>query len=113
VAKELPENEELNDYIDAEISGLRPPTERSFDFVEAEVHTQLSHLSRMKQDAIVSLLETYEPAVFETRTIPRLAPHREWDLHITEEQGARPAAARAHPDLPELNWQISALEKVV
>jgi len=75
VAKEFPEDEELNNYIDVEISGLNPPTERSFDFVEAEVHTQLSHLSRMKQDAIVSLLETYEPAVFETHTMPRLAPH--------------------------------------
>ena len=80
VAKELPEDEKLNNYNDTEIPGMNPhtenpPTERSFDFVESEVRTQLSHLSRMKQDAIVSLLETYEPAVFETHTMPRLAPH--------------------------------------
>ena len=35
LAKQLPEDEELNDYIDAEIPGLRPPTERSFNFVIA------------------------------------------------------------------------------
>ena len=115
VAKELPEDEELNDYIDAKIPGLNIPTERSFDFVETEVRTQLSHLSRMKQDAIVSLLETYEPTVFDTRTMPRLAPHRQWDLDITEEEGARPVAAHPYPvapqHLPELNRQIAALEK--
>jgi len=122
VAKELPEDEELNAYIDAEIPGLNLTTERSFDFVEAEVRTQLSHLSRMKQDAIVSLLETYEPTVFETRTMPRLAPHRQWDLDITEEwdlditegiieEGTRPVAARPYPvapqHLPELDRQIA------
>jgi len=69
----------------------------------------------MKQDAIVSLLETYKPSVFETRTMPRLAPHCQWDLDITEEEGARPVAARPYPvapqHLPELNRQIAALEK--
>ena len=69
----------------------------------------------MKQDAIVSLLETYEPTVFETRTIPRLAPHRQWDLDITEEEGARPVATHPYPvalrHLPELNQQIAAIEK--
>ena len=113
--KELSEDEELNDYIDAELPGLINPTERSFDFVEAEVCTQLSHLSHMKQDAMASLLETHEPTVFETRTIPRLAPHRQWDLDITEEEGARPMAARPYPvapqHLPGLNLQIAALEK--
>jgi len=69
----------------------------------------------MKQDAMASLLETYEPTVFETRTIPRLAPHRQWDLHITEEEGAQPMAARPYPvapqHLPGLDLQIAALEK--
>ena len=71
----------------------------------------------MKQDAIVSLLKTYEPTVLETRTVPRLAPHRQWDLDITEEEGARPVPARPYPvapqHLPELNQQIAALEKLV
>ena len=115
VAKELPEDEELNDYIDAEIPGLNSPTERSFDFFETEVRTQLSRLSHMKQDAIVSLLETYEPTVFDTRTMPRLAPPRQWDLDITDEEGARPVAARPYPvapqHLPELNRQIAAPKK--
>jgi len=79
------------------------------------MRTKLSHLSRMKQDAIVSLLKTYEPTVLETRTVPRLAPHRQWDLDITEEEGAQPVAARPYPvapqNLPELNQQIAALEK--
>jgi len=69
----------------------------------------------MKQDAIMSLLETCKPTVFKTRTIPRLAPHRQLDLDITEEEGARPVAARPYPvapqHLPELNQQIAALER--
>ena len=64
---------------------LIPPTLRSFDLVGAEVRTQLSHLSRQKKDAIVSVVETSEPTVFETRTMPRLAPHREWELDMTDE----------------------------
>jgi len=47
--------------------------------------------------------------------MPCLAPHRQWDLDITEEEGARPVAARPYPvapqHLPELTRQIAALEK--
>ena len=46
-----------------------------FDFVEAEVLEQLSHLFLQKQDTIVGILGTYELTVFETREMPHLAPH--------------------------------------
>ena len=76
----------------------------------------MSHLSRQKQDTIVGILGTYEPTVFETHKMPRLAPHRHWDLGITEMEGARPQAGRpysvAPQHLPELNRQIEVLERV-
>jgi len=91
------------------------PSERSFEFVEAKVREQLSHLSRQKQDTIVGILGTYEPTVFETREMPRLAPHCHWDLDITEMEGARPQVGRSYPvapqNLPELNRQIEVLER--
>jgi len=76
IAKELLVDEEINDYIDAEILGLSPTSKRSFDFVQSKVYAQLSHLSRQSQDTIVSPLETYEQSVFETRTM------RTWPLTI-------------------------------
>ena len=85
--------------------------------MEAEVQEQLSHLYRQKQDTIVGILGTYEPTIFETREVPRLAPpwHRHWDLNITEMEGARPQAGRPYPvaaqHLPELNRQIEDLER--
>ena len=98
-----------------DIPGIVAPGERSFDFVEAEVREQLIHLSRQKQDTIVGILGTYEPTVFETREMPRLAPHRHWDLDTTEMEGARPQAGRPYPvapqHLPELNRQIEVLER--
>jgi len=107
VGKELPEDAELENLVDMDIPGLVTPGERSFDFVEAEVQEQLSRLSSQKQDTIVRILGTYEPTVFETREMPRLAPHRHWDLDITEMEGARPQAGRPYPvtpqHLPELN----------
>ena len=45
VGKELPEDVELENLVDMDIPGLVAPGERSFDFVEAEVREQLSHLS--------------------------------------------------------------------
>jgi len=78
------------------------------------VQEQLSHLSRQKQ-AIVGILGTHEPTVFETCEMPRLAPHRHWDLNITEMEVARPQAGRPYPvapqHLPELNRQIAVLER--
>jgi len=43
MGKELPEDEELSDFLDADIPGLANNPERSFDFV-TEVRTQLAHL---------------------------------------------------------------------
>ena len=76
VAKELPEDTELENLVDMTIPGLVAPGERSFDFVEAGVREQLSHLSLQKQDAIVGILGGYELTVFETREMLRLTPHR-------------------------------------
>jgi len=44
IGKELPEDEELSDFLDADIPGLSINPERSFDFVTSEVRTQLAHL---------------------------------------------------------------------
>jgi len=82
VGKELPEDAELENLLDMDIPGLVTSGEQSIDFVEAEVREQLSHLSRQKQDTIVGIIGTYKPTVFETRVMPRLAPHRHWDLDI-------------------------------
>ena len=82
VATELPKDEELNNYIDVKIPGLSPTTECSFDFVEVQVVcTQLIHLSCMKQDAIVSLLETYKPTQLELSS--RHAPYHAWHPTVT------------------------------
>jgi len=75
VGKKLPEDVELENRVDMDIPGLVAPGERSFGFVEAEVQEQLSHLSRQKKETIVGILGTYEPTVFETREMSRLAPH--------------------------------------
>jgi len=115
VGKELPGDAELENLVDMDIPGLVAPGDRLFDFVEAEVREQFSHLSRQKQDTIVGILGAYEPTVFETREMPRLTPHRHWDLRITEMEGARPQASHpypvAHQHLPELNRQIEVLEQ--
>ena len=64
---------------------------------------------------ILQILRGYEPTVFETRTIPRLAPHRDLDLTIDETPGARPVASRPYPvatqHLPELSRQIDVLAR--
>jgi len=115
VGKELPEDEELEGLVDMEIPGLVPPVARAFDFVKAEVRALLGDLSKEKQDDIIRLLEGYEPTVFETRDMPRLTPHRQWDLDIMEVERARPVAGRPYPvaaqHLPELNCQNAVLEE--
>ena len=44
VGKELPEDAEILDLLDADIPGLSANPERSFEFVTSEVRTQLAHL---------------------------------------------------------------------
>jgi len=85
VAKELPEDAELENLVDMDIPGLVTPGERSFDFVEAKVRDQLSYLFLQKQDVIVGILGGYEPTIFETREMPRLAPNpvsQKWKEHV-------------------------------
>jgi len=68
VGKELPEDALLGDTGD--IPGLVPTGERSFDFIQKEVHTQLDHLSTRERDIILEVLAGFEPTVFETREMP-------------------------------------------
>jgi len=79
------------------------------------VRAQFGDLSKQKQADIIRLLEGYEPNVFETRDMPRLAPHRQWDLDITEVEGVRPVAGRPYPvapqHLPKLNCRIAVLKE--
>ena len=111
VGKELPEDAELENLVDMDIPGIVAPGERSFDFVEAEVQEQLSHLSRQNEILLWGFLGHTNLRC----EMPRLAPHRHWDLDITEMEGARPQAGRPYPvapqHLPELNRQIEVLER--
>ena len=113
--KELPEDCELDELLDPEIPGLSPQGERSFDFVESEVRAQLGHLPQDMTRDIFHILRGYEPTVFETRTMPRMAPHRDLDLAIDETPGSRPVASRPYPvapqHLPELARQIDVLAR--
>jgi hypothetical protein len=74
VGKELPEDALLGDSGD--IPGLVLTGERSLDFIQKEVHTQLAHLSARKRDIILGVLAGFEPTVLETREMPRMAPRR-------------------------------------
>ena len=74
VGKELPEDALLGDISD--IPGLVLTGERSFDFIQKEVHTQLAHLLARERDIILGVLAGFEPTVFETREMPRVAPRR-------------------------------------
>jgi len=113
VDKELPEDAEILDFLDADIPGLSTNSERSFDFVTSEVRTQLAHLPAQQVEDILSLLGGFEKTVFETRTIPRMPPVRQLDMDITETADARPVAMRHYPvvpqHMPELERQIKAL----
>ena len=72
VGKELPEDALLGDSGD--ISAFMPTGERYFDFIQKEVHTQLAHLSSRERNIISGVLTGFEPTVFETRKMPRMAP---------------------------------------
>jgi len=113
MGKELPEDEELSDFLDADIPRLANNPERSFDFVTSEVHTQLAHLPPEQVDKILTLLGGFESTVFETRAMPRMPPPRQLDMDITETPDARPVAMRHYPvapqHMPELERQIKAL----
>jgi len=64
MSKEQPEDEELSDFLDADIPGLANNPERSFDFVTSEVRTQLAHFAPDQVDEILTLLGGFESTVF-------------------------------------------------
>jgi len=113
VGKELPEDAEILDFLDADIPGLTTNPERSFDFVTSEVRTQLAHLPAQQVEDILTLLGGFENTVFETRTMPRMPPVRQLDMDIKETSDARPVAMRHYPvapqHMPELERQIKTL----
>ncbi len=119
VDKCLPEDEEL---VLEDVPGLTLPSSSTtqqgsvsnvFSFIELEVHTNLAHVPAAVREGVIQRLRTYEPKVFETRKLPRLATHRGLDMDITEYPGARPVARRPYrvtPQLkPELNRQLDLL----
>jgi len=67
VGKELPEDAEILDFLDADIPGLSTNSERSFDFVTSEVRTQLAHLPAQQVEDILSLLGGFENTVLKRR----------------------------------------------
>lgn len=113
--KELPDDIELDIFLDSGIPGLSVGMEQSFNFVEKEVRAQLGHVSVSKQDDVIRILRGYETTVFETRDIPRLAPFRDLNLTIDEVEGSRSVAAQpysvAPQHLPEFFRQVAVLEK--
>ena len=114
VGKELPEDALVGDSGD--ILGLVPTGERSFDFIQKEVHTQLAHLLARQRDIILGVLAGYEPTVFETREMPRMAPRRRYDMDIPQRPGSQLVASRPYSVAPHLKaelWrQIESLLKV-
>jgi hypothetical protein len=84
--KSLPEDEEL---VLEDIPGLTLPSPSTsqqgsatsaFSFIELEVHNNLAHMSVAVHEGVIQRLRTYEPTVFETRKLPRLATHRGLDM---------------------------------
>ena len=108
--RELPEDAELEAV---DVPGLVPEPTASFQFVEREVRRHLSHLPAQQVEDVLKRLRVFEPDVFETRVMPRLPPHRELDLDITERPGSRPVARRPYSVAPqhlsELDRQIQVL----
>ena len=108
-AKELPEDAELDL---SDIPGVTPGPP-SFDFVEADVRAQLASLPAEQIDAVVARLRVFETDVFETRTMPRPAPSRQFDVPILERPGSEPPARRPYPVAPhhqaELDRQVQVL----
>ena len=72
-----------------------------FSFIESEVHTNLAHMPEAVREGVLQLLRTYEPTVFESRKLPRLAPRRGLDMDIAEYSGARPVTRRSYPVTPQ------------
>jgi len=113
VEKELPEDALLG--ISGDIPGLVPTVERSFDFIQKEVHTQLAHLLARERDIILRVLAGFEPTVLEMREIPRMASRHQYDMDIPQRPGPRPVASRPYSVAPhpkaELWRQIESLLK--
>jgi len=113
MGKELPEDEELSDSLDADIPGLSINPERSFDFVTSEVHTQLAHLPLEQVDKILTLLCGFESTVFETRTMSRMPPPRQLDMDITETPDARSVVMRHYPIAPQHMSELDSMERQI
>jgi hypothetical protein len=117
--KSLTEDEEL---VLEDIPGLTLPSSltsqqgsvpSAFSFIELEVHTNLDHMPAAVREGVIQWLRTYEPTVFETRKLSRLAPRRGLDMDITEYSGARPVVRRSYRVATqykaELNRQLDLL----
>jgi hypothetical protein len=100
--KSLSEDEELVLEVIPGLTLPSPSTSQqgsapiSFSFIELEVHTNLAHMSTAVREGVIQRLRTYEPTVFETRKLPRLATRRGLDMDITEYSGARPVTRRSY-----------------
>jgi len=105
LGKDLTEDTLLDDSGD--IPGLVPTGERSFDFIQKEGHTQLAHLSARARDIIFGVLAGFEPIVFETREMPRMAPRHQYDMDIPQRPGSRPVASRPYSVAPHLKTELS------
>jgi len=110
--KELPEDEELLDFLDSDIRGLAKNPERSFD-----LHFRSSHPTGTPSPSTGGrnshTTRWFESTVFETRAMPRMPPPRQLDIDITETPVAWPLAMCHYPvapqHIPELERQIKAL----
>jgi len=113
MGKELPEDDELSDFLNADIPGLVNNPERSFDFVTSEVRTQLAYLPLEQVDEILTLLGGFEHTVFETRAMPWMPPPHQLDMDITETTDARLVAMRNNPIAPQHMPELERQKKAV
>ena len=110
VDKELPEDDALDL---GEIPGVSPADRTAFSFIEEDVRLRLDHLPAPLVEEVVTRLRVFEDDVFETRTMPRLAPARDFDVEIVEKPGSQPPARRPYPvalhHRAELDRQVQVL----
>ena len=110
VDKELPEDEALDL---GDIPGVSPAERTAFSFIEDDVRIHLDHLPTSLVEEVVDRLRVFEEDVFETRSMPRLAPARDFDVEIVEKPGSQPPARRPYPvalhHRAELDRQVQVL----